>query len=58
MNLYKFIIYFARTSENKMTKEEFLKKVEEQLNRIKELREKIRKSIEEAKKSKKTEITE
>lgn len=58
MNLYKFIIYFARTSENKMTKEEFLKRVEEQRKRIKELREKIRKSIEEAKKSKKTEITE
>ena len=41
-----------------MTKEEFLKRVEEQRKFIKELREKIRKYIEEAKKSKKTEIPE
>ena len=40
-----------------MTKEEFLKKVEEQRKRIKELREMILKSIEESKKSKKSEIT-
>lgn len=39
-----------------MTKEEFLKRVEEQRKYIKELREKIRKSIEESKKNKKTEI--
>ena len=40
-----------------MTKEEFLKRVEEQRKFIKELREKIRKYIEEAK-NKRTEITE
>ena len=41
-----------------MTKEEFLDKVEEQRKRIKELRDNIMKSIEESKKSKKTEIPE
>ena len=40
-----------------MTKEEFLKKVEEQRKRIKELRDNIMKSIEEAKKSKKSECS-
>ena len=41
-----------------MTKEEFFKKVEEQRKYIKELRERILKSIEESKKSKKTECSE
>ena len=41
-----------------MTKEEFLKNVEEQRKRIKELRDKIMKSIEESKKSKKSECSE
>ena len=40
-----------------MTKEEFLKKVEEQRKYIKELREKIRKSIEESKNSKRIEFS-
>ena len=41
-----------------MTKEEFLKGIEEHRKRLNELREKIRKDIEESKKSKRTEITE